>query len=687
MPNARKRIFRAFILTIVLAVTAPSINLAQTDCAGESCSKDVPRDASTLRFGYTQFPPYAWTNTSGVAEGYMIDLIRIVLEPQGFSIRFVPHDNPSQMLESLSGGAIDATTPLSISPERQAFGLFSQPVHTFNFTVFTLSEGPRISGASGLSGLRVGVSDGSQASALVQRIDGAIPIPLESGADLILPLLKGQVDAVVAPEETILHTVKLAELGDRVVRAPVSLGSASAGFLIDARMSNFARELDIAIDLATANGNVSALRSSWFAPGRNPLTPREGILLVFSGLAVLLALAFGGWSLYRGQRLHRGQGNLAELLQDSLNSAGVAVLLSDEGLKPIWWNAAYSAAFPKEVQALRNGDHLGQVIDLSSANACSEVSSSHEEELETARQVVDLLKEAESTSIFGETVDGRILRSSYMMLPSGDMAILSADVTVLTKKKEEAERTSNELRDANRQLREFSNLAAHDLAGPLRSIQNLHSWIREDLTELGVELGVDTESNFEHIDRLINKQRALIQDLLAYSNADQLSKNTEFDPLERLDSIIDLSSLPSGMNVSTPLSMPRLRGDPIGFDIVLRNLISNAGKHHDREIGKIDISLNRIDGFAKISVRDDGPGIEAKYKDKVFEPFQSFRTKEHGGGTGLGLSFVARAVATWGGSVSLSSDPIARETIFSFTVPLAETRVSDGKVVRMRASA
>ena len=101
-------------------------------------------------------------------------------------------------------------------------------------------------------------------------------------------------------------------------------------------------------------------------------------------------------------------------------------MLTDDGLKPIWWNAAYSTAFPKEVPALRNGDHLGQVIDLSSANACSEVSSSLEKELETATQVVELLKEAESTSIFGETVDGRILRSSYVMLPSGHMAILSA---------------------------------------------------------------------------------------------------------------------------------------------------------------------------------------------------------------------------------------------------------------------
>lgn len=687
MPIVGKRTFLTFVVTVILAVTLPSSNFAQANCAGESCSEDIPGDGRTLRFGYTQFPPYAWTNTSGVAEGYMIDLIRVVLEPQGYSIRFVSHDNPSQMLESLSAGVIDATTPLSISPERQILGLFSRPVHTFNFTVFTLSEGPRISETSELAGLRIGVSTGSQASALVQGIDGAIPVPLESGADLILPLLTGQVDAVVAPEETILHTVKLAGLSDRIVRAPLSLGSSSAGFLVDARMSNFLRELDVAIELATANGNVSALRSSWFSPVRNPLTPREGILLLLSGLTIFVALAIGSWSFIWAQKTKRGQGNRAELLQSALNSAGVAVLISDEELKPIWWNDAYATAFPREVQALREGAHLGQVIDSSRASDRSPSLSHVEEKLETAKQVVGLIGGAESSSNFAETADGRVLSRTYVLLPSGYMAILSEDVTALSKEKEDAERTSNELRDANRQLREFSNVAAHDLAGPLRSIQNLHSWIREDLLEMGIELGSDTECNFEHIDRLIQKQSALIQDLLAYSHTDHFRRDTEFDPQERLETIIDLSSLPSAMNVSMPLNMPRLSGDPVGFDIVLRNLISNAGKHHDRETGKIDISWSRVDGFAKISVRDDGPGIEPQYQDKVFEPFQSFRTKEHGGGTGLGLSFVARAVAKWGGAVSLSSDPIARETVFSFTVPLAETRVSDGKVVRMRASA
>ena len=429
MPKQYQRTIITFIATAVLVFSFPSMNHAQTSCGNGICPDDASIQERTLRIGYTQFPPYAWTNTSGVAEGYMIDLIRLVLEPQGYSIRFVSHDNPSQMLGSLSAGTIDATTPLSISPERQSLGLFSKPIHTFNFTVFTLNDAPPIADIAALSGVRVGVSAGSQANALIDQIEGAIPIPLESGADLLLPLLKGDVEAIVAPEETILHTVKLAGLSDRVARASVSLRSASAGFLLDADMTDFVRELNWAIDQATSNGSISELRSTWFAPGQNPMTQRESLALA---LTVLIAISVGVYGFWFRSGVNNHTRALDERfghLQDIMNLTGVAVLICDEELKHAWWNDAYKKAFPERIQLLESGADLEQVISHHSLRSRLIAKSSEIQNLKTAEQFIELLAEEDDSCCVERTEDGRVFESRYALLPSGHLGVLATDIT------------------------------------------------------------------------------------------------------------------------------------------------------------------------------------------------------------------------------------------------------------------
>ena len=64
--------------------------------------------------------------------------------------------------------------------------------------------------------------------------------------------------------------------------------------------------------------------------------------------------------------------------------------------------------------------------------------------------------------------------------------------------------------------------------------------------------------------------------------------------------------------------MPNLQGRKILLQQVFANLISNAIKHHHREDGKIEISVQDTEIFYEFSVTDDGPGIALEYHDTNF---------------------------------------------------------------------
>jgi signal transduction histidine kinase len=92
--------------------------------------------------------------------------------------------------------------------------------------------------------------------------------------------------------------------------------------------------------------------------------------------------------------------------------------------------------------------------------------------------------------------------------------------------------------------------------------------------------------------------------------------------------------------------------------------------HHDRSEGHITISARPLGAFYEFSVTDDGPGIEAKFHDKIFEVFQTLKAKDDGRGTGMGLTLVKRLVESAGGSIEVESQPTqSRGTTFRFTWP------------------
>ncbi|MEN8614319.1 ATP-binding protein [Dehalogenimonas sp. THU2] len=169
-------------------------------------------------------------------------------------------------------------------------------------------------------------------------------------------------------------------------------------------------------------------------------------------------------------------------------------------------------------------------------------------------------------------------------------------------------------------------------------------------------------------------QRAakVVQNLLTFARQRQPKK----EPVDVNDIVSESLELREyelrqrGITVITHLGeLPCLMADYYQLEQVLVNLIINAEQAMARS-GKGDrliVTTGELDGYIVITVTDNGPGIEPKHLDKLFDPF--FTTRADDGGTGLGLSICHGIVMEHGGRISASSE-LGEGTTFTVSIPL-----------------
>ena len=139
--------------------------------------------------------------------------------------------------------------------------------------------------------------------------------------------------------------------------------------------------------------------------------------------------------------------------------------------------------------------------------------------------------------------------------------------------------------------------------------------------------------------------------------------------------------------VDVPEDLPLIELDPIRMREVLVNLLTNALRHTPNG-GKVTIRALIIDGYAQVTVRDNGPGIAPEDLDHIFDRFykagpRSFdrgaietgasspsRSAPATGGSGLGLTIAKNLVTAHGGEITAEST-LGQGTVVRFTLPLA----------------
>ena len=134
----------------------------------------------------------------------------------------------------------------------------------------------------------------------------------------------------------------------------------------------------------------------------------------------------------------------------------------------------------------------------------------------------------------------------------------------------------------------------------------------------------------------------------------------------------EIESSETRVETDVPLEI-RIEGVKNQITQVLINLVHNAVQAMDADDSDrgnlVEIKAIEIGGNAKITVRDNGPGIDVENISRIFDPF--YTTKEVGEGTGLGLSICYRIVESHGGQISVDSRP-NEYTEFSILLPLVK---------------
>jgi signal transduction histidine kinase len=112
--------------------------------------------------------------------------------------------------------------------------------------------------------------------------------------------------------------------------------------------------------------------------------------------------------------------------------------------------------------------------------------------------------------------------------------------------------------------------------------------------------------------------------------------------------------------------------DPVRLNQILVNLLSNALRHSPAG-GTVRVTVTPNGATVTFSVVDQGPGVLAEHRDRLFEPFERF--DPHSGlGTGLGLPVSRRLAEVLGGDLRLTSGP-GEGAVFTLTLPIQQTTV------------
>jgi len=106
------------------------------------------------------------------------------------------------------------------------------------------------------------------------------------------------------------------------------------------------------------------------------------------------------------------------------------------------------------------------------------------------------------------------------------------------------------------------------------------------------------------------------------------------------------------LHPDVPEGLPQIQGDIRALNQVFLNLLKNAAESFEHGAGAVWVTARAEEGAVLVEIRDNGPGVAAEVRDRLFEPFV---TTKAGRGSGLGLSISRRIVEEHGGRLELES--------------------------------
>ncbi len=210
------------------------------------------------------------------------------------------------------------------------------------------------------------------------------------------------------------------------------------------------------------------------------------------------------------------------------------------------------------------------------------------------------------------------------------------------------------LQVAQRTQRQFVSDASHELRSPVATLMASAEVAQTHQDPLVMQEFPGVV--FEESRRL----ERLVSGLLLLARADDQGIRPVFEDVD-LDDVLDgerarIVALSLPLTVSTDITAARVRGDRHQLEQVVRNLVDNAVRHARSQVS---LSVRREAGGVVLEVADDGAGVAAEDRERIFQRFVRLQESRDraSGGAGLGLAIVREIVLAHGGTVEAGENP------------------------------
>ncbi|GAB4541534.1 MAG: hypothetical protein Fur002_10110 [Anaerolineales bacterium] len=268
-----------------------------------------------------------------------------------------------------------------------------------------------------------------------------------------------------------------------------------------------------------------------------------------------------------------------------------------------------------------------------------------------------------------ESSGSRFYEARLSAISSSSAMVMVRDITQRKFVQSEREKLINELEEKNSELERFTYTVSHDLKSPLITIKGFLGFLEKSAASGNV---ARLQGDIARIAEAADKMQTLLNDLLNLSRIGRIS-----EPPQRIDVAEltrEVAELLHGrlhekpFEVSIGQNLPPVYGDRRRLFEVFQNLIDNAAKFiGDAERPRIEIGHQGFENDMPVFyVRDNGIGIAAEHRERVFGLFNKLDAQSEG--TGIGLALVKRIIEVHKGRIWVESEE-GRGATFFFTLP------------------
>jgi signal transduction histidine kinase len=286
----------AAIIGLLAAPTAaPTAARADEAAGSEQTSKQTSEPArapsAPLRVVYNPSPPFAITDSQGRADGFGIDILKIIAANAGYALSFREVMNIAEALDLIEAGQADIHPALATNAARREIMSYSSPIGAVRLRLYARADRAATLDPDDLTGARIGSLQGGTTMMAAQSIIGAISTPRQSARDQVAGLEDGSLDLAVFVESAFDALRRAYAPNTRFVSVGPPVQSTPIGIAVTNRLPEALALLDAALHDLKSEARFAELSQRWFGPPPSWWSVERLIWAAIGAIGAVLAAA------------------------------------------------------------------------------------------------------------------------------------------------------------------------------------------------------------------------------------------------------------------------------------------------------------------------------------------------------------------------------------------------------------